>query len=76
MGATCSVQTYRNSCKFFSESDKKKLAMVISKIQVSDSGPSWPSCFFYARTDFLSLQSLHGGFVNVCSSHYRSYRLN
>ena len=23
MGATCTVQTYRNSCKFFSESDKK-----------------------------------------------------
>ena len=48
MGATCTVQTCRNSCKFFSESDKKKkkkLAMVISKIQVSDPGPSWPSCF-------------------------------
>ena len=23
MGVTCTVQTYRNSCKFFSESDKK-----------------------------------------------------
>ena len=23
---------------------KKNLAMVISKIQVSDPGPSWPSC--------------------------------
>ena len=49
MGATCTVQTYRNSCKFFSESDKKKkkkkkLAKVISKIQVSYPGPSWPSC--------------------------------
>ena len=32
----------RNSCKFFFESDKQKLAGVISKIQVSDPGPSWP----------------------------------
>ena len=24
MGATCTSQTYRNSCKFFSESKKKK----------------------------------------------------
>ena len=30
--------------KFFSESDKKKLARAISKNQVSDPGPSWPSC--------------------------------
>ena len=29
MGATCTVQTDRNSCKFFFESDKKKLAMII-----------------------------------------------
>ena len=34
----------RNSCKFFSERDQKNLAMVILKIQVSDTGPSWPSC--------------------------------
>ena len=39
----------RNSCKFFSENDKKKkkkkkLARAISKNQVSDPGPSWPSC--------------------------------
>ena len=38
----------RNSCKFFSESDKKKV-MVTSKIQVSDPGPSWPSCLINAR---------------------------
>ena len=25
MGATCTIQTYRNSCKFFSESDQKKI---------------------------------------------------
>ena len=31
--------------KYFSESDKKKLARVISKIQMSDPGPYWPSCF-------------------------------
>ena len=36
----------RNSCKFFSESDQKKLARAISKNQVSDPGPSWPSCLF------------------------------
>ena len=46
--------TYRNSCKFFTESDKKKLAMVISKIQVSDLGPSWPSCFVIRILLFLS----------------------
>ena len=45
MGAIYILQTYRNSCKFFSESDqKKKMAMVISEIQVSDPGPFWPSC--------------------------------
>ena len=26
---------------------KSKLARVISKIQVSDPGPSWPSCFIF-----------------------------
>ena len=41
MGANCTVQTK----KFFSERDKKKMARVISKTQVSDPGPSWPSCF-------------------------------
>ena len=46
MEASCTVQTLRNSCKFFSESDKKKLARAISQNQVSDPGPSWPSCFF------------------------------
>ena len=44
MEASCTVQTLRNSCKFFSESDKKNLAKAISKNQVSDPGPSWPSC--------------------------------
>ena len=46
MEASCTVQTLRNSCKFFSESDKKKLAKAISKNQVRDRGPSWPSCLF------------------------------
>ena len=44
MEASCTVQTLRNSCKFFSESDKERLAKAISKNQVSDPGPSWPSC--------------------------------
>ena len=43
MEASCTVQTIRNSCKFFSESDKKKMARGISKNQGSDPGPSWPS---------------------------------
>ena len=48
MEASCTVQTKRNSCKFFSESDNKKiLARAISKNQVSDPGPSWPSCFLW-----------------------------
>ena len=46
MEASCTVQTLRNSCKFFSESDIKKLARAISKNQVSDPGPSWPSCSY------------------------------
>ena len=45
MEASCTVQTLRNSCKFFSENDIKKLARAISKNQVSDPGPSWPSCY-------------------------------
>ena len=49
MEASCTVQTLRNCCKFFSESDKKKLARAISKNQVSDPGPSWPSSFLLAR---------------------------
>ena len=50
--------------KFFSESDKKKLARAISKNQVSDPGPSWLSClnsygfelqsFAYAKKLFKS----------------------
>ena len=50
MEASCTVQTKRNSCKFFSESDqkKKKMARAISKNQVSDPGPSWPSCLYDA----------------------------
>ena len=39
-----------NSCKFFSETENdkiKKLARAISKNQVSDPGPSWPSCFLF-----------------------------
>ena len=44
MEASCTVQTQRNSCKFFSENDNKKTARAITKNQVSDPGPSWPSC--------------------------------
>ena len=33
---------------------KKKLARVISKIQVSDPGPSWPSCHFKCTLKMLS----------------------
>ena len=40
----------RNSCKFFSASDKKKIATVLFKIQVSDAGPSWPSCLILNKT--------------------------
>ena len=50
MEASCTVQTYRNSCKFFSESDKKKMTRAISKNQVSDPGPSWPSILAHLST--------------------------
>ena len=43
--------------KFLSESDKKK-KWLISKIQVSDSGPSWPSCFEMAMKQ-PTLTSFH-----------------
>ena len=59
MGATCTVRTLKNSCKFFTESDKKKLAQVISKIQVSNPVPFWPSCFFF-----------HNVFKSIMSSEY------
>ena len=29
---------------FFSETAQKEMAMVLSKDQVSDPGPSWPHC--------------------------------
>ena len=32
---------------------KKKLALVLSKIQVSDLGPSWPSCFSVIKSQDL-----------------------
>ena len=51
------LQTFRNYCKFFSESDKKKLAMVISKVQVSDPGPSWTACLLLSQC-FLPIQGL------------------
>ena len=44
MEASCIVQRQRNSCKLLSENDKKKMARAISKNQVSDTEPSWPSC--------------------------------
>ena len=43
-GGHFALHRQRNSCKSFSERDKKKMAGVISKTQVSDPGPSWPSC--------------------------------
>ena len=58
MEASCTVQTLRNSCKFLSESDKKKLAREISKNQVSDPGPSWPSCFKFTLTCCLQFFSI------------------
>ena len=57
MGATCTVQTYRNSCKFFSES--KKMARVISKVQVSDPGPSVFSIHSSERSQSCSVDSLY-----------------
>ena len=39
-GASCTIQTLRNYCKFFYESNKKQLAMVLSEIQMNDLGPS------------------------------------
>ena len=55
MEASCTVQ-------FFSESDKKKkkLARAISKNQVSDPGPSWPSCLKKKIVifDFVSTKSI------------------
>ena len=61
MEASCTVQTLRNSCKFFSKSDKKKLARAISKDQVSDPGPSWPSCLFLGFFFFFFSQGGGGG---------------
>ena len=48
MGATCTVQTIEilvNSSLKATIKKNKKMAMVISEIQVSNPGPSWPSCF-------------------------------
>ena len=46
---------------------KKKLAIVISKIQVSDPGPSWPSCvkFFFSCTDHRPVSLCHGLLSNL-----------
>ena len=45
MGATCTIQTQRNSCKFVSKSDqKKRFGYGHLIIQVSDPVPSLPSC--------------------------------
>ena len=57
-GATCTVQTYKNSVNS-SVKATKKMATVISKIQMSDHGPSWPSRslfpqHFISKVDFLS----------------------
>ena len=68
MEASCTVQTKRNSCKFFSENDtkkKKKMARAISKNQVSDLGPSWPSCqFLFAKFDpSIDMALVNGGYL-------------
>ena len=48
----------KNSCKFFSENNKEKMARTISKNQVSDPGPSWPSCFvtYYCILIYLNVK--------------------
>ena len=43
MGATCSAQTKEILVNSFRKG-QKKMARVISKTQVSNPGPSWPSC--------------------------------
>ena len=57
--------------KFFSKTDQKKMAMVLSKIQVSDPGPFWPSCLIHLPQNkagmmiFLDIFITH---VNICSA--------
>ena len=43
----------------------KKLAMVLSKIQVSDPGPSWPSCCFFLFSFCFIQQAYFGTKFNV-----------
>ena len=69
MEASCTVQTLRNSCKFFSESDQKKLARAILKNQLSDPGPL---VFFFSQC-FLKASSsgmLKPEIVWVCPHVY------
>ena len=48
MEATCTV--HNKILVNFSLKAKKKLPMVLSKIQVSNPGPSWPSCLLVFHT--------------------------
>ena len=54
MEASCTRQTLRNSGKFFSESDQKKLARAISKNQVSDPGP-FEFCLVHISKTILAM---------------------
>ena len=81
MGATCTVLTWRNSRKFLSESNKKELVVVLSKIQVSYPGLSWPSCYYHMPVEDGTYYGItHGGgaggvqfFVWSISQNYTSY---
>ena len=65
MGTSCTIRTQRNNLNFSSlKLPKVKLAMVLSKIQVSDPGPSLLSC----------LKILSKG-VGVCLSDNQSILL-
>ena len=57
MWAACTVQT-EILVYFFSESDQKRFAMVISKIQMSDPEPSLPSCFKQTVTNSIGNSDL------------------
>ena len=70
MGATCTVRTNRNSCKFFSESDQKKWLWLSKKVQVSDPGPSWPSCFLYQANNSRTLAATGSASSNVFRSPF------
>ena len=53
MGATCTVQHKEILVNSFLKVTKKKQAREISNIQVSDPGPSWPSCLDRLRRTYI-----------------------